>query len=156
MASNNNADVDEFVYKILPKSYYETLRGCALFKGFSIDVSDGFIHLSTSSQVEGTLNRFFSSYAQKEATDSLVVLKVKTAALGAETIQRHLKYEAPAPLPHHSNDSSDSNDVKMTKKEDDESHKSLRFPHLYCPLPMSAVVDVIAITADEQGVFHFP
>ncbi|PWN24846.1 hypothetical protein BDZ90DRAFT_234789 [Jaminaea rosea] len=51
------------LYKILTPSDYAALptTPSSSWTGASIDLSDGFIHLSTSRQLAGTLSRFFST-----------------------------------------------------------------------------------------------
>lgn len=74
-----------WVYKIMtPRQWHDAQRLNDLY--LTLDQQDGFVHLSTASQLAGTLARYFS------LEDSVVILRIATAAL-----QPALKWEAPAP-----------------------------------------------------------
>jgi uncharacterized protein (DUF952 family) len=49
----------QFVYKVLPRADWESACQTGTFAGSRDDVRDGFIHLSTSAQLPGTLARHF-------------------------------------------------------------------------------------------------
>lgn len=93
--------------------------------------NEGFIHMSTASQVIGVANAFY-----RDAGD-LVLLVIDSDKLTAP-----LKWEAPvhpagvgdAPLP---------DDVQ-------------EFPHLYGPLNLDAVVRVLDFTPGPDGTFSLP
>ncbi|MBI1186504.1 MAG: DUF952 domain-containing protein [Alphaproteobacteria bacterium] len=78
------------------------------YDGSQDDGRDGFIHLSTAAQVEGTLARHFAG------EQGLLLIAVDARALGAA-----LRWEA--------------------------SRDGALFPHLYGPLPLSAVRSVRAL-----------
>lgn len=66
---------DQVAYKILTADEWGALSA-GLFQGAAIDKTDGFIHLSTASQVTETADRHFSS--QKD----LIVAAIDLLALG--------------------------------------------------------------------------
>lgn len=66
------------VYKVLRHDEWERMQKEPLFSGSADDERDGFIHLSTASQVEGTLERHYAGEM------NLVILEFTTAALGTE------------------------------------------------------------------------
>lgn len=77
--------------------------------------SEGFIHCSTESQVEGTLQRYFAG------RKDLVLLQIHTAPLGAALVF-------------------------------EPAHGEL-YPHLYAPLPLSAVTAVYQLVPTSDGSF---
>jgi uncharacterized protein (DUF952 family) len=64
------------VYKICARAEWESAVALGVYRGSEVDRRDGFIHLSTAAQVDGTLRRHFAGQ-----TDLLVV-GVDPAALG--------------------------------------------------------------------------
>jgi uncharacterized protein (DUF952 family) len=66
----------EPVYKICPDSALQEARTCGRFEGLADDRRDGFIHLSTASQVAGTLAKYFAGRR------GLVLLAVDPERLG--------------------------------------------------------------------------
>lgn len=48
------------VYKIAPRAEWEAARQAGVYRGSKDDLRDGFIHLSTKSQVSTTLLRHFA------------------------------------------------------------------------------------------------
>ena len=50
----------EFVYKICSKSEWFVSKQNKKFIGTKKDIEDGFIHFSGNSQIQGTLNKYFS------------------------------------------------------------------------------------------------
>lgn len=59
--------------KIFRKAEWEALQRDGEFAGSPDDLADGFIHLSTEAQLEGTLARHFAS------ADDLVIAEVAVA-----------------------------------------------------------------------------
>ena len=91
--------------------------------------TEGFIHCSTSSQIMGVANAFY------HAQHGLVVLVIDPAKLTAE-----LKWEPPAhPNPERAAAVSDE-----------------LFPHVYGPLNLDAVVNVISFEPADDGTFFLP
>jgi uncharacterized protein (DUF952 family) len=66
----------EPVYKICPEAALQEARRCGRFDGSADDRRDGFIHLSTGSQVAGTLAKYFAGRRD------LVLLAVDPERLG--------------------------------------------------------------------------
>ena len=52
------------VFKICEKVEWESIKNNVFFQGSKVDQSDGFIHLSTSDQLIGTLKKHFASISQ--------------------------------------------------------------------------------------------
>jgi uncharacterized protein (DUF952 family) len=65
------------VFKILDASEWKSAQGAGAYRGSADDMRDGFIHLSTSDQLAGTLARHFA-----DATD-LMLVALDSDALGA-------------------------------------------------------------------------
>lgn len=89
-------------YKIMTEAAWAAMRRDGSFAGSADDLADGYVHLSTASQLPGTLDRHFPDRT------GLVVLAIDLAQLGAA-----LRWEP--------------------------SRGGQAFPHLYGPLPLSAV-----------------
>ncbi|MEN9895776.1 MAG: hypothetical protein RIR97_1628 [Pseudomonadota bacterium] len=70
------------VYKIVPASLWVEAEANGLFKGASIDLADGFIHLSTREQVAETARLYF-----RGQTDLLLV------ELDGDALGERLVYE---------------------------------------------------------------
>ena len=66
------------VYKILRETEWKSLQGDARSDGSPDDVRDGYVHLSTGSQVPGTLVRHFSG------EEGLWLLEIEEAVLGSD------------------------------------------------------------------------
>lgn len=64
------------VYKIVPQELWQDARAEGTFRGASIDLTDGFIHLSTAAQVVETARLFFAG------VEGLALVAVDVAALG--------------------------------------------------------------------------
>jgi uncharacterized protein (DUF952 family) len=93
--------------------------------------AEGFIHCSMLGQVVGSANRFF------RGRSDLVLLCIDEAKVAAT-----LRYEAPrAPAP-----SGGAPDPRADE----------RFPHLYGPLALTAVVRVVAFPCRSDGCFALP
>jgi uncharacterized protein (DUF952 family) len=80
------------VYKILRAGEWQALQDAGRSDGSPDDRRDGYVHLSTAPQVQGTLGRHFAG------DDGLWILEIEEAALGTD-----LRWE-PArggePFPH--------------------------------------------------------
>ncbi|MGA1800605.1 DUF952 domain-containing protein [Rhizobium sp. HT1-10] len=70
------------IYKIVPEMAWEEAKAEGIFHGASIDLADGYIHLSTSAQVKQTAALYFAGQA-----DLLLV------AIDSDTLGDGLKYE---------------------------------------------------------------
>jgi uncharacterized protein (DUF952 family) len=64
------------VYKILPRDEWESARAAGVFRGASVDIADGYIHLSTAAQAPETARRHFAGQAD------LVLLELETDDFG--------------------------------------------------------------------------
>ncbi|EMY79517.1 PF06108 family protein [Leptospira weilii serovar Ranarum str. ICFT] len=113
------------IYNLAIKKDYEE----ALKQGFYITdslTSEGFIHSSRRNQVEDTANRIFSG------RKDLVLLIVNV-----DRLKSPLKYEAAA-----------------STRFSEEDGKNI-FPHIYGPLNLDAIEEVLEILPDEDGRFDF-
>lgn len=93
--------------------------------------AEGFIHFSTPEQIPFVANRFYTG------TDDLLLLVIESENLNAP-----LKYEAaahPFPVP-----------------DSDELVDLGDFPHLYGPINLDAVVNVIPYAPGPDGKFAPP
>jgi uncharacterized protein (DUF952 family) len=63
-------------YKILTADQWSQFQADGVFLGAPVDLADGYIHLSTADQVQGTLDKHFAGQ------DGLVLAEVDLAALG--------------------------------------------------------------------------
>lgn len=80
------------MYKILRHGEWEALKNAGRIDGSPDDVRDGYVHLSTASQVPGTLLHHF------HPDDGLWLLEIEEAVLGAD-----VRWEASRggePFPH--------------------------------------------------------
>lgn len=80
------------VYKILRQVEWAGLRDVGKFHGSAADLQDGFIHLSTLNQLQGTLDKHYTQ------GDIVVLAEVQTLGL-----ENKLKYEVSrggAEFPH--------------------------------------------------------
>ena len=68
------------VYKIVSKEIWQSAEQCGVFEGASIDLTDGFIHLSTAAQAKSTAELFF------KGVEGLLLVAVDTGALGDKLI----------------------------------------------------------------------
>jgi uncharacterized protein (DUF952 family) len=107
------------VYKIVSADLWRAAEDSGVFTGAGIDLSDGFIHLSTGAQTRRTAQLYFAGQ------DNLVLVAIDQASLGDA-----LKYEP-------------SRDGDL-------------FPHLYGPLPLTAVLSVRALPLGADGDHLFP
>jgi len=83
---------NNLVYKILRQDEWAKLRRKGVFQGSTDDDRDGFIHLSTKDQLQGTLDKHYTA-------GDVVIL----AEVSAGTIADNLKYEVSrggAEFPH--------------------------------------------------------
>ena len=110
--------VTPVIYKIVPETLWQEARQSGVFNGASIDLTDGFIHLSTASQAKETAARYFAGQ------NGLLLVAIDAAALGEKLV-----FET--------------------------SRGGALFPHLYSPLPISAVLweNPLPIGPDSAHVF---
>jgi uncharacterized protein (DUF952 family) len=96
-------------FKILTADQWAQFQADRIFHGAPVDLADGYIHLSATDQLQGTLDKHFAGQS------GLVIAEVDLAALG-DTV----KWEV--------------------------SRGGALFPHIYGPLPMTAVIGEPAFT----------
>lgn len=106
-------------YKILSDAEMETLEHQGSFAGAPVDLADGYVHLSTAAQLQGTLDKHFAG------REDLWIAAVDLEALGGA-----VKWE--------------------------ESRGGDLFPHLYSPLPLSAVVAYSPLEREPDGSVRLP
>ena len=66
----------DFVYKVAPRALHDASLAAGRFIGAPIDEKDGFIHLSTASQLAETLRLYFAGQSD------LVVFSIRCADFG--------------------------------------------------------------------------
>lgn len=115
------------IYHIIPLTAWEVAKVAGEYRPPSL-ASDGFIHLSRTHQVVGVANAFYLG------EEGLVLLEVDTALLRAD-----LRLELPGGLP-----------------PPEGSPPGERFPHLYGPLNLDAVVAVHELPPGDDGTFSLP
>jgi uncharacterized protein (DUF952 family) len=69
--------MDTLIYKVCSRAEWEAAVALGVYRGSTADRRDGFIHLSTADQVEGTLRAHFAGQ------DDLVLVEVDPGTLGA-------------------------------------------------------------------------
>ncbi|QDT05283.1 hypothetical protein K227x_36830 [Rubripirellula lacrimiformis] len=68
--------MEPILYKVLPEDVWRSAREAGLYSGHGIDLTDGFIHLSSPSQVAETLAKHFAGQT------GLVLLSIAAESLG--------------------------------------------------------------------------
>ena len=114
------------IYHITTRAAWQQAQTEGIYRMASL-LEQGFIHFSTRDQVVPVANAVFRGQSD------LVLLRVDTEKLDAP-----LKYELPdSAMPH------------VTAPDE-------RFPHLYGPLNLNAVLVVIDLLPDHDGRFGLP
>jgi len=111
------------IFKILTYPQWETLQATREFGGSPDDKRDGFVHLSTGPQVQGTLDKHYTF--SNTGGDNLIL-----AAFDPDILGEALKYEV--------------------------SRGGGKFPHLYGPLPLSALTNHWVLQTGEKDSYHAP
>ena len=106
------------IYKIVTREQWQAALNAGRFDGAPVDLQDGYIHLSTASQVRETAAKHFAGQ------DDLVLLEVDAPAL-----EDALKWEP--------------------------SRGGALFPHLYAPLPLTAIMRVEILSLGPDGTHQF-
>jgi len=114
------------IYHIAQRAAWLQAREQGEYRALSLQ-SEGFIHCSAHEQVLPVANAFY-----RGETD-LLLLVIDETRLGPA-----LKWEPPADPP-----------AQGISKTD-------LFPHIYGPIPLAAVVRVLALAPDPAGSFSFP
>lgn len=118
----------DIILHIIPEGVWARVQQYADYRGDTLD-AEGFIHFSTPAQVTATANRRFKGHT------GLLLLVVDPAKLAHE-----LKYEAP---------------FEGTAAPGDD-YRDQRFPHLYGPLNLDAVLDALPFPPGDDGTFTLP
>lgn len=63
------------LFKVVPREMWENAEAVGEFTGSPVDVQDGFIHLSSASQVRETVAKHFAGQ------DELLIVSVREAAI---------------------------------------------------------------------------
>ena len=109
----------DVAYKILTAEQMAQLETEGTFAGAPVDLADGFIHLSTSAQLDETVAKHFAGQ------DDLHV-----AAVDLPVLAGAVKWEP--------------------------SRNGALFPHIYAPLPLSAVIAYGPLERDDNGKVQLP
>lgn len=72
---------DKLIYKVLTAAQHAELLAASVFAGAPVDLRDGYVHLSTATQLRETLARHFAGQAD------LRVLAVEVDALPAGALR---------------------------------------------------------------------
>lgn len=116
------------IYHICADEDWQEALSSGMYAPISL-INEGFIHCSTASQVAAVANAFYAG------RHDLVLLVIDTAAVAAI-----LRYEAPV---HPSGGQPPADQVEDL------------YPHLYGPLPVSAVSDWSAFAPGPDGLFLY-
>jgi uncharacterized protein (DUF952 family) len=68
--------LDRIVYKIMSAAELQQMRSDGLFRGSPADIADGYIHLSSASQLAATLDKHY------RGVDGLILAAVDLSLLG--------------------------------------------------------------------------
>ena len=118
--------LDAVIFHITQRSAWQSAQASGQYRHPSLD-AEGFIHASTSQQVVPVANAFY------RGQPDLVLLVIDGARLTSE-----LRWEPPSGPPAAGISESD------------------RFPHIYGPLDLGAVVRVVDFQPDSAGQFTLP
>jgi uncharacterized protein (DUF952 family) len=113
------SDRPSIAYKVLTAPQMAALETAGTFAGAPVDLADGFVHLSTAAQLDGTVAKHFAGQ------DDLHLIAVDLPVLGGA-----VKWEA--------------------------SRGGDLFPHVYAPLPLSAVIAYGPLERDDAGKVQLP
>jgi len=105
-------------FKLIDCGEWTTALEAGHYDGSAVDLADGYIHMSTATQLAETARRHYAGRGE------LILLAVDTAALG-----KALLWEP--------------------------SRGGDLFPHLYGPLPVTAVGTVRALMVSDEGLMRF-
>ncbi|SRR5258706_2634426 len=120
------------ILHIAEKGHWEEAKNKGIYTVESL-TSQGFIHCSFPNQVVNTANALF------KGRKDLVLLHIDSALVTSE-----IKYEKPiAPT-----------NISTPKKVSGPNTK--KYPHIYGPLNLNAVISTTDFASDEKGLFHLP
>jgi uncharacterized protein (DUF952 family) len=126
-ADNNRSNVSMIVYHLTTRAEWQAALEAGAYTSPTLD-SAGFIHASTVEQVIPVANAFYRG--QKD----LILLVIDT-----DLLQSDLRWESPAHI----------------AETDDPPEEGL-FPHIYGPIALDCVVEVLDLPANADGVFDLP
>lgn len=114
------------ILHITSRAEWQTAQARGDYRAPSLE-TEGFIHMSTSKQVIRVANAFY------RGQNSLVLLVVDETRVSSQ-----VKWEAPA--------GASASGISQDDK----------FPHVYGPLNLNAVIDVLDFNPDADGNFQLP
>lgn len=117
------------IYHITPRADWNAAQTQGVYTTTSL-ATQGFIHASARDQVTNVANAVF-----RAVPDSVLL------CIDATAIDTLIKWEAP--------DHPDQGTPPQTAPDE-------RFPHIYGPLPLSAVVRVVDFPLGADGLYTFP
>jgi uncharacterized protein (DUF952 family) len=146
------------IYKLLTRSEWEAAQEEGYFSGSAHDQRDGFIHFSTAAQLGETARKHFAGVSD------LVLLAVDAAILkegiaphpvllpmGEGTPEQAVAVETSSSLPEGEGQGEGFCPLRFEPSRGGEL-----FPHLYAPLPVSAVKSASAVLLGSDGMPIIP
>lgn len=116
---NQPAPDSNRIYKVVSQEVWKEAERQGFFAGSGIDLTDGFIHLSSREQVRETVAKYFAG-----ASDLVLI------TVDADKLADTLRWEP--------------------------SRDGAMFPHVYGPIPMSAVLGVAGLSLGPNDEHQFP
>jgi uncharacterized protein (DUF952 family) len=156
------------IYKLLTRAEWEAAQEDGVYRGSAHDKRDGFIHFSTAAQLGETARKYFSG------VPDLVLLAMDVKALEsppsscpspAISPRRGCHQDSPYPQADMATLHGKLAKASLRGEGWGEGVSPLRFepsrggdlfPHLYAPLPLSAVKSVISIPLAGDGTPMIP
>ena len=108
------------IYHLIPADDWATAQASGVVAPESL-ATEGFVHNSRADQVPGVVERYYAG------RDDMLLLSIDESLLGLDVV-----WEAPA----HPDGTPNT-----------EAEEAQRYPHVYGPMPVSAVVEVAHLTA---------
>ena len=124
--------ITEPLFHILPQTIWESAKRSGLYHPESLQ-KEGFIHLSKGNQIQRVANTYYRGQS------NLILLEINPNHLNAE-----LRWEPPIP-PH---------GIPQPEKALYEPPDQ-RFPHLYGPLNLEAVIAAHSLPLSGSGEFQW-
>lgn len=115
------------IFHITTKLAWEDAKKSGEYRAASL-LTEGFIHCSTLAQVLPVANSFYKDQ------DGLILLTIEDTLLSSD-----LKWEAPS-----------GGTPPPGVPEGDQ------FPHIYGPINLDAVVDIVELISNPDGTFSLP
>lgn len=127
--------MDALIYTMARSADWRAAEAAGAYHGSTDDRRDGFLHFSTAAQLRA------SAAKHRAGEADLVLVEVEAAALGPA-----LRWE---PAAGGKGDPTRGSRVGSPKRPG-------LFPHLYGPLPLSAVRSVVPLPLGSDGAHVFP